>query len=104
GVTTPVGGPYHLLDLFLDGRSDGRVADVGVDLHQEAAADDHRLALRVVNVGGNDCPSPGYLAPDIFGVHALPQCDVLYLRGDDALAGVVELRNGLAALASYRAT
>ena len=35
---------------------DGRVADVGVDLDQEVAADDHRLELRVVDVGRDDGP------------------------------------------------
>ena len=44
----------HLLDLLLDRGGDRRVADVGVDLHQEVAADDHRLALGMVDVGRDD--------------------------------------------------
>ena len=51
----------HLLDLFVDGGGDGRVADVGVDLHQEVAADDHRLALGVVDVGRDDRAAAGDL-------------------------------------------
>ena len=33
----------HLFDFFLDAGGDGGVADVGVDLDEEVAADDHRL-------------------------------------------------------------
>ena len=33
---------------------DRRVADVGVDLHEEVAADDHRLELGMVDVGRDD--------------------------------------------------
>ena len=36
-VGAPAGRPRHLLDLLLDRGGDRRVADVGVDLHQEAA-------------------------------------------------------------------
>jgi hypothetical protein len=52
GVRAPLGGPAHLLDFLLDAGGDGAVADVGVDLHEEVAADDHRLELGVVDVGG----------------------------------------------------
>ena len=41
---------------------DGRVADVGVDLHLEVAADDHRLELGVIDVGGDDRPAARHLA------------------------------------------
>ena len=35
-------------------RRQRRVTDVGVDLHQEVAPDDHRLGLRVIDVGRDD--------------------------------------------------
>ena len=54
GVRAPLGGPAHFLDFLLDARGDGAVADVGVDLHQEVAADDHRLGFRVIDVGRDD--------------------------------------------------
>ena len=38
------------------GGPDGRVADVGVHLHQEVAADGHRLRLGMVDVGRDDGP------------------------------------------------
>ena len=63
-VGAPADRPHHLLDFFFDRRGDGGVADIGVDLHQEVAADDHRLELGVVDVGGDD----GAAARD-FGAH-----------------------------------
>ena len=53
-VRAPLGGPAHFLDLFLDARRDGAVADVGVDLHEEIAADNHRLGFGMVDVGRDD--------------------------------------------------
>ncbi len=59
GVGAPSNGPDHFLDFFFDGGGDGRVADVGVDLHQEVAADNHRFALRMVDVGRDNRAAPG---------------------------------------------
>ena len=63
-VGAPFGGPAHFLDLFLDRRGDGGVADVGVDFDEEITADDHRFAFRVVDVEWNDRATCGYLAAD----------------------------------------
>ena len=38
---------------------DGAVADVGVDFHQEIAADDHRLEFGMIDVGRNDGAAAG---------------------------------------------
>src|SRR6476659_3342363 len=43
----------HFLDLFFDRRRDRAVADVGVSLYQEIAADDHPLGFGVIDVGPN---------------------------------------------------
>ncbi len=56
GIGAPASRPDHLLDFFFDGGGDGRIANVGIDFHQEVSADDHRLAFRVVDVRGNDRP------------------------------------------------
>ena len=145
GVAAPLGGPAHFLHLFLDAGGDGAVADVGIDLHQEIAADDHRLQLRVVDVGRDDGASGGdfaahklgrdligdalrealedaggvlalhlggahvllveVVADDVGGeirnlraLHVFADGDELHLRGDDAGAGVGELRDHLAGL------
>ena len=34
----------HFFDFLFDARSNGAVADIGIDLHQKIAADNHRLA------------------------------------------------------------
>ena len=60
-VGAPSDRPHHLLDFLLDRRGNGRVADIGVDLHEEVAADDHRLQFAVINVRRNDRPTTGDL-------------------------------------------
>ena len=120
-VATPAGGPHQLLHFLFDIRGEGRVADVGVDLHQEVAADNHRLQLRVVDIGGNDGPALGHFFSDEFwgnglqvGAHSVAgeafvaflggefvvQCfpglvfaqgDIFHLRRDDSLPRVVYL-------------
>src|SRR4051794_26677569 len=53
-VSSPARRPSHLFDFFFDRRSHSRIADVGIYLHEEIAADDHWLALRVIDIRGND--------------------------------------------------
>ena len=57
GVGSPKGGPLELLDLLLDGRGDGGVSNVGVDLDLEHASDDLGLELEMVLVRADDGPS-----------------------------------------------
>ena len=64
GVRAPLGGPAHLLDFLLDARRDGAVADVGVDLHEEVAPDDHRLGLGVIDVVRDDGAAGGDFGAD----------------------------------------
>ena len=66
-VGAPADGPHQLFHLFFNARRDGRVADVGVDLDQEVAANRHRLHLGVVDVGGDDGPAPGHFVAHEFG-------------------------------------
>ena len=42
-IRAPAGGPCHLLDLLFDRGTHCGIADIGIDLHQEISADDHRL-------------------------------------------------------------
>ena len=65
-VATPADRPDQLLDLFGDAGGDRGIADIGVDLHQEVAADDDRLQFRVVDVGRDDGAAAGDLAADEF--------------------------------------
>ena len=103
------------------------VADIGVDLDQEVAADDHRLELGVVDVGRDDGAAAGDLGAHELRASRMPgsrrrssrrrRCrssasasacgaaqvlavgDVDHLLGDDPGAGELVLRHGLAGLA-----
>src|SRR6185295_925536 len=66
GIGAPSNGPDHLFDFFFDGGGDRRVADVGIDLHQKIAADDHGLAFLVVDVGRDDRAATGDFIADKF--------------------------------------
>ncbi len=66
GVRAPADRPDHLVDFGSHIAGDGRVADVGVDLDQEIAPDRHRLALGVVDVGGDDRPAARDFLPHEF--------------------------------------
>ena len=122
-VGAPAGRPRHLLDFLVDRRRHGRVADVGVDLHQEIAADDHRLGFGMIDVVRDDRAAArdfvadefgrddrgnrraealaGMLARQAFGKRrqhlvahqVLADRDELHLRRDDAAARVVHLRD-----------
>ena len=91
-VGAPARGPGHLFDLFVDRRRDRGVADVGVDLHEKAAADDHRFALGMIHVVGKDRASARDLVAHEFAAHALAQRNELHLRRDLAAPCVVHLR------------
>ncbi len=129
-VRTPADAPGQLGDFFLDGGTQRRVADVAVDLHQEVAADDHRLQLRVVDVGGDDGATAGDFVTDEFGgdflgdagtealarvlliqqaggamllqLHVLADGDVFHLGRDDALTRIVHLADVPARLGAAR--
>ena len=66
-VGAPERGPLELLDLVLDRRANGGVADVRVDLHQKVAADDHRLELQVIDVGWDDGAAARHLRANELG-------------------------------------
>ena len=91
GVRAPQRGPAQLFHLLLDRGGDRAVPDVGVDLHLEAAADDHRLDLGMVDVGGKNGAPARDLAPGEIGVHPLAQRNEFHLGGDLAATGVVHL-------------
>ena len=96
-VGAPQRRPAQLLDFLVDRRADGGVADVGVDLHREVAADDHRLELGMVDVGRNDGATARDLRADELRIEPLADADELHLFGDDAFAREVQLRHAAAA-------
>jgi len=54
GIGTPADRPHELFHFFRNAGTYRAVADVGVHLGEEPAADGHRLRFRVIDVGGND--------------------------------------------------
>ena len=113
-VGAPADRPHHLVDFVGDVGGDGAVADVGVDLDQEVAADRHRLGFGVVDVGGDDRAAARDLVADELGgdevgdrgaevlavaggvqrgfaAEVLADGDIFHLRRDDAAPGVVHL-------------
>ena len=124
-VGAPADRPDELVDLARDVAGDRGVADVGVDLDQEVAADRHRFGFGVVDVVGDDRAAAGDLVADEFGrdvvgdggAEALAVADVLaqhlaaevlaggdifHLGRDDAAAGIVHLADVRAGLARAR--
>src|SRR5438067_3556172 len=83
-VGAPARCPHHLLDLLGDTRGDDRIADIGVDLHQEIAADDHRLGFRMVDVVRDDRAAAGDLVADEFRRHLIRDAGAERLAGIDA--------------------
>ena len=127
GVAAPADGPHHLFHLFRDRRRHGGIADIGVDLGQEVASDDHGLGFGVVDIGGQDGAAAGdfgahevgrHLVGNVgaeilaiaqrgggvqFGpLHVLADGDVFHLGGDDAGAGIGQLGRSLARLGPER--
>ena len=93
-VGAPARRPAHLLDLVVDARQHRGVADVGVHLHEELGADDHRLGFGVIDVRRDDGAAARDLIAHQLRCEALANGDELHLRRHHALAGVVELGHG----------
>jgi hypothetical protein len=101
-VGTPKGGPTKFVDFFFDRRRDYGVTDVCVDLHLEIAADDHRLELGVIDVGGDDGAAACNFGSHEVRIHALAQRDKLHLACHFPAPRVVHLGNSLPCLCSAR--
>ena len=84
-VGPPAYRPHHLLDFLGDARTHRRIADVGVHLDKEVAADRHRLKLDVVDVGRNDGAAARHLAANEFRRHELRNLGSETLAVGDAL-------------------
>src|SRR4029077_274576 len=63
-VAAPADRPHEFFDFFRGPGRDRRIADVGVDLHQEVAADDDRFEFWVVDVRRDDGAPAGDLGAD----------------------------------------
>ena len=129
-VGAPADRPHHLFHFLFHRRGDGGVADIGVDLGEEVAADRHRLELGVIDVARNDGAAARHLVAHEFrrdeqrhrgaetfavvmgGLRDVEHLlaaeifalgDVDHFLGDDALARPFELRHRMAVEPAQRA-
>ena len=75
-----------IVDLVGDSRQHRRIADVGVDLDQEVAADRHRLQLAVVDVGRDDGSAARHFLAHELGGHEVGNAGAEILAVADARA------------------
>src|SRR5262249_42797671 len=80
-------GPAHLFHFLFDRGSDSRIADVGVYLDKEIAADRHRLQLRVIDVRRDDSPAACDFITDKLGR------DEAGNAGAEILTGMLEVKS-----------
>ena len=101
-VTAPFTAPQCLFHFFFNAGGSGGVTDIGIYLHQEVAAYNHRLRFGVVDVGRKQGASgsnlPAYklrcdvcLYSQLCAVHVLANRHIFHFRRDDTLLGVVHL-------------
>ncbi len=128
GVTAPADRPGHFFDFFLNAGRQRRIADVGIDFHQEVATDDHRLNFRMVDVYRDDRAAAGHFITYEFGCDdfrnrctemltrmlfgqqlgktfaplVLADRDVFHLRRNNTFARIVHLRHVHAGLGNAR--
>ena len=129
-IGTPVRGPGQFLHLFLNGGRQRGIADVGIDLYQEVAPDNHRLNFRVIDIRGNDRTPTRHLGTNKFRrdflrqggaerlatmlcaqcclfarlhiAHVLADGDELHFRRNDALTRVMKLGDVMPCLGTTR--
>ena len=65
-VRAPADAPDHFFHFVVDRGGQRRVADVGVDLGEEVAAENHRLEFGMVDVGRDDGAATGNLVAHEF--------------------------------------
>jgi hypothetical protein len=83
----------QLLQLLVDIRGGGGVADVRIDLALRSDADGHRLQVAVMDIGGNDAAPARHFAADQLRFQLLALRNALHLLADDALPRQMHLRN-----------
>src|SRR5208282_2087711 len=101
-VRTPLRRPPHFLNFFFNTRRDGAIADIRINLHEEVPPDDHRLGLRMIDVGGNDRPTARHFTADKLGFEPLTDSDEFHLRRDDPLSRIMKLADSLTRLRPQR--
>ena len=120
-IAAPANGPDHLINLVGNRGQHSRIADIGIDLDQEIAANNHRLQLAMIDIGRNNRPAAGNLFADKFrrdevgdggakvfaiahhlgqflAAHVFADGDVFHFRRNDPGPRIGHLGHGLTAL------
>ncbi|MNS80756.1 hypothetical protein D3C72_1144500 [compost metagenome] len=90
-IRAPAGCPGHLLNFLFNGRAHSRVPDIGINLNKEITANNHRLALRVIDITWNNRSAACHFVTNKLGRHVLTDRNILHLRRDDPLTCIVHL-------------
>ncbi len=109
-VGAPPYRPHHLFHFLGHARGNGGIADVGIDLGEKIAADDHRLGFRMIDIGGDNGAAAGNFATHEFGrdrigdrrteilpvarcgtAKVLASGDEFHFLGDDPGTGIMHL-------------
>src|SRR5690349_1492297 len=96
GISTPECSPGHFVHFLLDGGGDSRVANVGINLDQEVAPDDHRLTFGMIDVGWDNGASSGDLVTNKLRLQSFTNGNKFHLRRDNATSGIVHLGDSMA--------
>ena len=73
-VGAPANAPCHFVNLFADRGGNGRIAYIAVDFDQKIAADNHRFAFGMVDIGGNNGASARHFIAHKFRRDFVRQC------------------------------
>src|SRR5579864_4174557 len=101
-ITTPVSGPQHLLHFLFNRRGNRRVPDIRIDLDQEIAPYNHRLAFRMIDISRDNSPTGGYLRAHKLRLDLFTDSNKLHLRCDNTTPSIVQLRHSMATLSTKR--
>ncbi len=111
----------HLLHFLGGARGDDGIADIGIDLGEEIAADDHRLGFGMIDVGRDDGAAARDFLTNEFRRHLIGDIraegfavgqsraaeifadrDIFHLLGDDSGARIFELCDALSGFGAQR--
>src|SRR5256714_6775575 len=83
----------QLLQFLIDVRACRGISDICVDLTLRGDPDSHRLQVAVMDIGGEDAPSPRYLPSNQLRLQPFALCNELQLPPCAALARPVHPRH-----------
>mmetsp|Transcript_25508 Transcript_25508/g.39011 ORF Transcript_25508/g.39011 Transcript_25508/m.39011 type:complete len:326 (-) Transcript_25508:34-1011(-) len=90
-ISSPESTPLQLLNLLLNGRSNGGVTNIGINLYLEHTSNDLWLKFLMVLVGADNGASPSNLRSNKFRINIFTLSNVKHFFSDQTLSGKVHL-------------